>query len=291
MWPDARYYMIFPNVPALFGPSFAGAALGTPEFKQRVGSTMRAWADHAREIGINPGQIGILLVDEPKNAEQDRCILAWAQAIKAGVPELLIFEDPYHAAPQDAEVQGMFQVCDILCPNLSQYRRGGMAAAEFYDNLRRGGRQLWFYSCTNGPPVANPIAYYRTQEWWCWKAQATGTAFWCYGRGPANPWNQLGAKAEIYSPVYIDADSVTDGKHWLAIIEGIQDYEYLRMLQDRVDELKATGQSNTPLAQAQKLLVTLPDQVIAAAEEGDLAACDRGRDQVLDALASLTQNQ
>ncbi len=289
MWPEARYYMVF----AAVGTSFAGATLGTPEFNQRVGSAMRAWADHAREIGIDPSQIGILLVDEPNKAEQDRRILAWAEAIKAGAPELLIFEDPIHAAPQDAEVPEMFKICDILCPSIYHYRHGGAAAAEFYDKLRRGGRELWFYDCGGGPPVKDAIAYYRAPEWECWKAQATGIGFWAYGDagGIANSWNQLGATRIIYSPVYIDSDSVTDGKHWLAIIEGIQDHEYLRMLNDRVAELKAGGNSSEALTQAEELLVTLPDQVIAAAEEGDLAACDGGRAQVLDALVALTQNQ
>lgn len=46
--------------------------------------------------------------------------------------------------------------------------------------------------------------------------------------------------------MYIDSMSVTDGKHWLAIIEGIQDYECLRMLRDRVAELVAIGLRGWP---------------------------------------------
>ena len=285
MWPGARYYMVFANV----STTFAGAALGTPEFNQRVGSAMRAWAEHAREIGIDPHRIGILLVDEPRTAEQDRRILAWAEAIKAGAPELLIFEDPIHAAPQNAEVQEMFKICDILCPSIYEYRRGGAAAAQFYDKLRRDGRQLWFYDCGGGPPVKDAIGYYRAPEWECWKAQATGIGFWAYGDagGIANSWNQLGATRIVYSPVYIDSDSVTDGKHWRAIIEGIQDYEYLRMLNDRVAELKAAGNTSEAFAQVEKLLATLPDQVLAGCAAGDTAACDRGRGRVLDALLAL----
>lgn len=161
--------------------------------------------------------------------------------------------------------------------------------ARFYENLGRGERELWFYSCSGGPSVLDAISYYRSQQWECWKAQATGTAFWAYGDGGriGNSWNQLGVTRAIYSPVYIDSHSVTDGKHWLAIIEGIQDYEYLRMLNGRVAELKAAGHTSGAFTQAEKLLATLPDQVLAACAAGDTAACDRERAEVLDALLAL----
>ena len=89
------------------------------------------------------------------------------------------------------------------------------------------------------------------------------------------------------SPVYIDHDSATDGKHWLGIVEGVEDYEYLRMLRDRIEKAEADGQADARVAAARKLLDTVPDEVIAAVEEGDRAACDRGRLMVLDALVSL----
>ncbi len=295
LFPDARYYMIFANV----GTTFAGAAMGTAQFNQRVGAAMRAWADHAREIGIDPHRIALLLVDEPSNAEEDRRIVAWARVIKASAPELLIFEDPCHWAPQEAEVPEMFELCDILCPSTIDHVRGGVAVTSFYENLRRDGRELWFYSCAGGPSIQDALRYFRAQEWHCWKAGATGTAFWAYGDVGGWPtWNQLGATRGIYSPVYVDSHSVTDGKHWLAIIEGIQDYEYLRMLQDRIDQLEAAGHASDALARAKELLATIPDQVIfdqnyspwhdlVAAEQSTSNVCDDARLQVLDALLLL----
>jgi len=288
MWPHARYYMVYAHV----GSSFAGASMGTPEFERRLGATMQAWAAHARNIGINPSRIALLLVDEPYTAQHARHILAWARPIKAAAPEFLIFEDICHrtaGAPQEPEIQQLAQICDILCPNLAQYLRGGDALADFYANLAGEGRQLWFYSCSGGPSSKDSIGYYRLQEWHGWEAGAVGTAFWSYaddGRS-GNSWNALAAKGEIFAPVYIDSHSVTDGKHWLAIIEGIEDYEYLRMLQSRVDELQAAGNSSKALTRAKKLLADLPRQTIAAVADGDIAACDKARLQVLNALASL----
>ena len=149
-----------------------------------------------------------------------------------------------------------------------------------FEELRRGGRELWFYSS----PTVQAGAYHRDHLWECWKARATGIGFWSYASasGIGNTWNHLGAKGPIYSPVYIDSTSVTDGKRWLAIIEGIQDYEYLRMLRDRVEELEAAERGSAAVNEAKELLNRLPDDVL----RGDVTF-DAGRLLVLDALSRL----
>jgi len=281
MWPDARYYLIYIEMEVGRHESlpFCGAEVGTDKFKRRLGATMRAWADHVREIGVDPGKIAILLIDEPGGTEQALRVTAWARAINAAAPEFLIYEDP-HIAPEKPEALEMLQLCNIICPPVGRYREGGEAMAAALEELRSDGRELWFYSS----PVREAGVYYRDHLWECWKAKATGIGFWAYGDagGIVNSWNQLGSTTAIFSPVYIDSNSVTDSKGWLAIIEGIQDYEYLRMLRDRVKELEATGEDAPPVRDAKSLLATLPGEVLA----GDVSF-DHGRLQILDALSRL----
>ena len=281
MWPDARYYLIF--IEALVGrhnaAAFAGAAVGTDTFHKRLSSTMRAWAAHARETGVDPGRIAFLIIDEPGGLDQARRITAWANAINAGAPELRIYEDP-HVPPEHDDALAMLALCDILCPPIGKYRRGGARMSEFYEKMRQGDRELWFYSS----PTQVAAAYHRDHVWELWKAQGTGIGFWSYASasGIGNTWNQIGARGPIYSPVFIDSRSVTDGKHWLAIIEGIQDYEYMRILRDRVKQMEADGKTNAALTQAKGLLKTLPNRVLAS----DISY-DEARLAALDALLSL----
>lgn len=273
MWPNPRYYMVF--VEALVGRHqsnpFADTEAGTEAFNRRLGSTIKAWADNAKKAGIEPSQLALLLIDEPGGIEQAERILSWAKAIKAAVPEIVIYEDT-HLAPDNRDARAMLEICDILCPAIGTYREGGKKMADGFEELRKGGRELWLYSS----PTLEADIYYRDHAWTCWKAKATGLGFWAYGDagGRGNSWNQVGATGPIYTPVYIDSKSVTDGKHWLAIIEGIQDYEYLRLLRDRVEE---TGDR-----EAKKLIESLPDKVL----EGEISF-DEARENVLDALLSL----
>ena len=142
-----------------------------------------------------------------------------------------------------------------------------------------GGRQLWTYVASGGPATLDAIGSYRAQEWKLWTMKGTGTGFWCYGPGGDGftSWNTFAADTELYSPAYVGVNSVADGKHWLAIIEGIQDYEYLRMLRDRIAELEKAGRRSPALDRARRLLETLPQEAIKSADAGNREAFDRAQ--------------
>ena len=244
---------------------------------------MRAWADHVRSLNIDPNRILLCLVDEPQGGEADQAALLFGRAVKAAVPEFRLFVTAAHDDPRTG-LREMFEAHDILSPHLSKLE----ANRGFYEELRAGGRQLWTYVASGGPATLDAIDSYRAQEWKLWVMQGTGTGFWCYGPGGNfTSWNTLAADTELYSPAYVGTNSVCDGKHWLAIIEGIQDYECLRMLRDRIVELEKAGRQSPALDRARELLKTLPEEAIKAAAEGDRDAYDRARLQVLDALLGL----
>ena len=54
LWPKARYYAVYMYV-NIWGNKYAGAEFGTEQFNRRVGATMKAWAAHARDLGVDPG--------------------------------------------------------------------------------------------------------------------------------------------------------------------------------------------------------------------------------------------
>jgi hypothetical protein len=81
-----------------------------------------------------------------------------------------------------------------------------------------------------------------------------------------------------------------------AIREGVEDYEYLRMLRDRVAELESAGKKGEALDSARKLLASAADRVTASATKAsaiewaapkDRSVADAVRVEVLEALMSL----
>jgi hypothetical protein len=291
-WPDARNYFVFSAV----GESYAGIPMGTPPFRRAVGEWIRWWSARLLEWGIGPERLGLLLVDEPRAPEHDRVIIEWARAIREAEPRVMIWEDPIWTDPSKGAPE-MFRLCHVLCPNLPMWLDGGPGFAAFYLKEKAEGRRLWLYSCSGPGKLLDPYAYHRLQAWFAWKHGAQGEGFWAFGdSNGASSWNEYLATVGAYTPLFLDRHTVTPGKHMEAVREGVEDFEYLRMLDARVREIEARGGKPEGLAEAKRLLAEGPDRVTAPMtssrmgfwrEAKDRSAADRVRGEVLEALARL----
>jgi hypothetical protein len=247
-WPGARHYFVFPNV----GNSFAGTEMNTPAFMARVGSWAKALSAHMKELGLQPQQLGILLVDEPRNDTQDAIIAAWAKAINATAPELTLFEDPVWAHPDQTKIHDAITDVDILSPQLPIYYKAGKPVKDYYANLREQGKELWFYSCTGPIRTYDPQTYFRYQAWHTFALGGKGQGFWSFADtgNTASSFNEYAAGGVNFAPAFLDQTSAYNSVHWDAVREGMEDYEELAMLQDAINASK----NETLKTQAQQVL-------------------------------------
>jgi len=295
-WDNARNYLVFASV----GETFAGLRLGTAAHKKAVASWAAWWAKRAKSLGVDPQprspqarlefpavvpkHLGLLLVDEPHSPEQDRVIIEYARIIRDAAPSITIWNDPTWRDPRKASPD-LFTLSDTLCPNLPMLIGQGKPFADFYTRQRQAGRELWFYSCSGPGRLLDPYAYHRMQAWFCWKYGATGQGFWAFGdSNGASSWNEYLATRGAYTPLFIDDKTVTRGKHMEAIREGMQDYEYLRMLRERIPALQpgprrlhAIPPERTKAAR--KLLASAADRVTATMTNPALIHWDQPKDR------------
>lgn len=298
LWPQAKRYMVFLAVADYGGAiqgSFGGATLGSPEFGERVGTWIKAWVAHLRSKGIQPSQLGLLIHDEPHEGSDINALLAWARAIRAAEPDVLIWEDPTYHDPAKAPPE-LFEACSVLCPNRPMWLERGESFAQFYHRQRAAGRTLQFYSCSGPARLLDPYAYYRLQAWQCWQEGATGSFFWAFSDNcGASSWNEYFAVAGPFTPLFLDDSSVTAGKHMEAIRESVEDYEYFVMLRSAVDRVKAAGRSAGAVRAAETLLADGARQVLSAEgvsklrweDPKDRTLADAVRVKVLQALVDL----
>ncbi len=289
-WKGARRYLVFMSV----GGSVAGYAMGTPEFTRVAGQWFAAWAEHCKERGLKPRQVGVLLVDEPQTDEQDRQILAWARAIKAATDFFNIWIDPIHQKLGTPDQVAMLEACDAICPNLGIYCEFGQKAESYYGRfVRDGRRELWFYLCSGPARLLDPYSYHRLQAWYCWVHGAVGMGFWAYGdTGYGNSWCEYLARSTSFCPAYIAPDHITTSKHWEAVREGVEDYEYLHMLRGRIEQLEKAGRSSPEISRAKQLLAEGPRRVAKYNpdrwfSDRDRSVADQVRLEVLEVLATL----
>jgi len=135
------------------------------------------------------------------------------------------------------------------------------------------------------------------QQWFCWKHGAEGAGFWAFGdSNGASSWNEYFTGSGAFTPLFLDKETVTAGKHMEAIREGVEDYEYLRILRDRVEALEKNGAKNEKLTAALHLLNTAADRVTACmtsvgqiywSAPKDRNVADEVRIEILEALNDL----
>ena len=298
LWPDAAQYMVFAKV----GERFQSWEMGTPEFDRAVKDWVRFWAEYMVAKGKQPEQLALLLVDEPDEPFQDARILAWSKPIRQANTGVRIWEDVTHGDMSQAD-QAMIDSCHVLSPNYMSFLGQGAEYRDYFLKKRDQGIALEFYSAWLSR-LFDPYAG-RLNAWSCWRFGADAFYMWSLtDTGHASSWNEYLAIKDAYSPIFIDATSVTAGKHLEAAREGVQDYEYFVMLDRAIREASASGAAGPELEDARRLLDSLPLSVLEAGghevldsgplgghhwfnEKVDRTLADEARIQVLVALTAL----
>ena len=291
-WKGARYYADF----LVFDDSFFGEKTGTPRFKRMVGEWFVAWMRHAKAQGIEPGRILLLILDESRTPKEDAIIIPYAEAIKAVEPKALIYQDPLHKDPRAVDPR-FYDLSDIISPMATRFVSGSADYRDFYISQKDAGRELWFYSCTNGKHL-DPITYWRGQFWLAIQYGAKGSFYWSFGDEgrSGGSFNAYTSPAHMFCPFFIDREmGIIDGKHMQAIREGAEDYEYFAILRERVARLEAKGSKSAALQAAKKLLAEGPVRVtreisverIEWDSAKNRAIMDEVRIKALDALSAL----
>ena len=253
---DKDYFMVIGRI-----NDFAGEPLYTPRFEVMLKEWLTKLLEHLEKVGLRPRQLGFLLEDEPRNPAMFDYCEKFGKAVKKAAPDIRLFTDPLRV-DNSPEMKAMLATHDVIClhlPDYSEQNKIETAIKIIHENANFP-QTLHLYSAYKGV-VADPYYYHRLEAWHAWKYGATGIGFWNYWNEYPDCWNQLKTKNPTFGVTYAETHSTVAGKHWEAIREGIEDYEYLYQLQWRVKELKATGKETALVREAEKMLQELPATV------------------------------
>jgi len=255
-FPDARFLALFvyvdspQNQLAAKGGAFGyeGEPIGTPRFDRMVGEYFKVWYAHIEKQGLASKRIILGLVDEPaewKNRYQELpgVFVAWAKAIKRMAPGFHIYLDPCYNIDPHVSGTEMYEACDIIVPQVAKVAVPGKVPQICRDYYRSFGKELWLYSCSGSTRLLDPVVYYRQAMWLTRQWGATGFDYWAFGSGAekADSWHAYRQVGAEYSPYFQGETDVMAAKQSEGLKEGVQDYEYLAMLDDAIDAGKAAG--------------------------------------------------
>ena len=250
-WKGARQWCVF----AAVRDRFEGERMGTPRFETMIVEYYRAFLEFLKTRGIASSQLIILLVDEPYNHSRDEVIIGWGRPLKKALPELVLFEDPIYTKPEEA-IMEMYDIPDILCPNTLKITMRDQKP--FFLNYKAKGTTLWLYSCSGPARILDPIAYHRGQMWNCFEMGAKGAFYWALGCGGGigDSWHAFKQPGTEYSPYFVSQTDTMDAKQSEGVREGVQDYELLCMLQDKVEAARNSPLKKSKCFQAAEKLLT-----------------------------------
>jgi hypothetical protein len=192
---------------------------------------MPAFENHLRKKGwLNKTIFGIK--DEPSlhNA------LAWrgvSSYMHKYAPDLKRFDA--------IETTQVLSDIEIAIPKLDHF-------ANWYDSFKKwqqNGNELWFYtvgiyqgSLFPNKTIDVPLIDCRIMHWLNYKYDATGYLHWGWNQWNENPYEDVGMHIGDGWHVYPVKNGVLNSIRWEEMRNGIQDYEYFWMLENKIRELK-----------------------------------------------------
>jgi hypothetical protein len=114
-----------------------------------------------------------------------------------------------------------------------------------YREWQNDGHELWFYtvgifqgSLFPNKTIDVPLIDSRIMHWLNYKYDATGYLHWGWNQWTDDPLHAVGQHIGDGWHVYPSKDGFMNALRWEEMRNGIQDYEYLWMLEDKISQLK-----------------------------------------------------
>jgi hypothetical protein len=306
-WPTASNYFIWTNFGSVWNFAASKFPVGSMAFQVAIKEWTTWWATYLQSQNIAPSRLGLLIWDEPSDAyqpvEATNAIITYGNAIRSAGTGIRVFENPRWTDTSAVDPQ-VFVVSDILSLYLGEFVWANSTFKDFYAQQRLAGKELWFYNA-NGPILSlDPYTYNLSAAWFSWRYEAKGFQIWAFGdtgeriggAAAGNSWNEYDSRSRSYTPLFIDSQTITDAKHMEALREGVEDYEYLKMLQDRITALEGAGISDPVIDNAKAVLQSgvtrVTDTKLGPSKDywnitKDRTVADQVRVEILEALKQL----
>ncbi|MBM3497595.1 MAG: DUF4091 domain-containing protein [Armatimonadetes bacterium] len=196
----------------------------------------------------------LYVVDEPINRDSYDRIQAAAELIHRAHPGLRLTA-PFFRAPDWDDRLTTFDVLtgslDIWCPNEHYFDQNPRAYEQFRERQAAGETGWWYVCCGPGAPYNNFFVdmdgfAHRLIFTQMYRLGVTGllywtTTYWNPAVGTKDPWTDMATVKDINPAIYGDGSLLYPGKpvgidgpvgsiRLKLIREGIEDYQYLRLL-------------------------------------------------------------
>lgn len=238
--------------------------------------------DHLRDKGWLDKTV-FHIADEPSNHN----VMAWRKAsefVHRHAPELRRIDA--------IETTHCWDALEIWVPKLDHL-------ATWYDtygSAQDQGAELWFYTVgifqkgsLPNKTVDVPLIDSRVLHWLNYRYGLKGYLHWGYNHWTDDPFNAPGKHRGDGWQVYPKKGGLIDSLRWEQMRNGIQDYEYLWMLEDRIRKAKDALGPNGSMIEPSRRGIEIASRVVRTMHEctRDPAALYAAKRQIVEELLDL----
>lgn len=235
------------------------SAIKDPEMERGI---LHVWLKSFDRLAAALDRPGVIfftyLKDEPNTEEDYRYVQKWGRAVReaGSVVKVLVVEQPWTEPGRrgaDRNWGELHGAVDIWCPLFSLHRPADAAKRQAL------GETIWTYTALcQGPPtpwwhIDYPLLNYRVPAWMAWRDGMKGLLYWggmAHWSRVEDPWEQApyfvgkgafqqgqqgivfhGEGSLVYPARAVGYDGIVPTIRLKALRDGIEDYEYLAILE------------------------------------------------------------
>ncbi len=252
------------HVNALTVPRPTGVVKDPRKDSKKLRAWLASWDRAAAELKRPHVVFYTYLRDEPNDEAAYKFVQTWGRAIRdaKSVVKVMVVEQTW---TQDAAWGDLYGAVDIWCPLFSLFKPESAAKRQVL------GETIWTYTAlcqrdkTPWWHIDYPLLHYRVPAWIAWRYRIRGLLYWggmSYWNQVADPWTdpktldrRKGRKQPLFNGegtiVYparaVGYDGIAPSLRLKALRDGIEDYEYLAIL-ERLGLEKRAQDVAVPLA-------------------------------------------
>jgi hypothetical protein len=209
----------------------AKAASLTMPGKEFLPQFLPALEQHLQERGWLDKTV-FHIADEPSNHN----IMTWREA-----SEFVHRYGPRLRRVDAIETPHCLDRLEVWVPKLDHWA----TQQEAYSDAQRRGNEMWIYTvgifqagAYMNKTADVPLIQSRTMHWLNYRFGLTGYLHWGYNMWTNDPFEAPGQHCGDGWHVYPTKGGLLDSLRWEQMRNGLQDYEYFRLLEDKVRQMK-----------------------------------------------------
>ncbi len=245
-----------------------------------------ALENHLREKGWLDKTV-FHIADEPSNHN----VMSWREA-----SQFVHQHAPALRRIDAIETTHCFDALEIWVPKLDYLATW----YNTYEKARRQGAELWFYTVgifqkgsLPNKTVDVPLIESRILHWLNYRFGLKGYLHWGFNFWTDDPYNAPGQHRGDGWHVYPKKDGLINSLRWEQMRNGIADYEYLWMLENKIEQIKSTlGEPLSTIIEPSRRPVEIAVQVVQAMHQysRDPRVLYRAKKQIIEELLALDES-